>query len=132
LKLLTEGAEIAVVQITEMIGSPFSVTGIVFKLLNGFGRARRFTGPLAANDDVGPAEFQKYLRRLPRFGFGGDRGAEHFHVPRGRFFRRLADDMNVIEFKGGVAHGVPLEVFINDDTITRLTFGLPSVRNGGE
>jgi len=35
---------------------------------------------------------------------GGNRGTEHLHVPVGRRFRIFADDVDVIELEGRIAH----------------------------
>src|SRR5437870_3056871 len=69
---------------------------------------RILAGPLAANEDGHAAKLDEDLRRAARDRVGGNRGAEHLDIPFGRGFRVPADDVDVIELEGGIAHRAPL------------------------
>lgn len=103
-QLGAECGEIACVEKPEMIGAPFVVAGKPAKAANrrrvdgGLGRA------LAADDDGLAAQLHEDLRRSVGCRIVGNGGAEHVDVPlRGRL-GIAADDVNMVEGKGGVAH----------------------------
>ena len=43
-------------------------------------------------------------RRTSSNGIGGDRRTEHLDIPFGRRFGIFADDVDMVEFEGGIAH----------------------------
>lgn len=69
---------------------------------------RGLTRALAANEDCHATQIDKNLRRATSHRIGSDRGAEHLHVPIRRGFGILADDVNVVEFEGRIAHNLSL------------------------
>jgi hypothetical protein len=60
---------------------------------------------VATNDQGLTAQLQKNLRRAVGDRIGDDLSAKHLDVPGGRRVRSLADDVDVIKSKCGIAHG---------------------------
>src|SRR5207248_2742194 len=99
-----EGGEVTLVQKPEMIGAPFIVAGVI-----GVGPDRPckrgiLARALAADQDRHAAQLDKDLRRAARHGIASDSRPEHLDIPSRRGMRVLADDVDVIEFEGRIAH----------------------------
>ncbi len=92
----------------KMVDAPCVMAGKVGELPDRSGGDRSLAWPLAANEDRHATEIEENLRRTTGCRIGGDRGAEHLDVPPGRGFRIVADDVNMVEFAGGIADGSSL------------------------
>lgn len=97
-----------------MVGPPPVMAGKVGVLLNRRSGDWGFARPSAANNDRHATEIDEDLRGTTRYRVGGDRGTEHLHVPIGRRFWVLADDVDVIEFERWIAHRLHL-IFIGTE-----------------
>jgi hypothetical protein len=67
---------------------------------------RSFAGSSAADEDRHPAKVDEDLWGATRNRIGSYCGAEHLHVPISRRPRIFADDVDVIEPEGWIAHRV--------------------------
>src|SRR5271165_3538703 len=90
-----------------MVCSPCVMTGKVRVWLDRTSGDRVFARPTASDEDRHPAKLDKDLRSPTSDGVRGDGRAEHLHIPGGRSVRIAADNVNVIEFKCGIAHSSP-------------------------
>src|SRR5687768_17236779 len=105
-----------------MIGSPSVVAGEI-----GIGPDRlvgcRILPRTAATDQDGDAaELDEDLRGTAGDGVGGNGRAEHLDIPGGRCLGVFADDVDVIEFEGGIAHVVSFLTENGTSAAHRLTF----------
>ena len=88
-----------------MVGPPRVVAGEVCIRLDRPRRKWGFARPPAPDEDRHSAEIDKDLWSAARDRVGGDRGAEHLHVPIGRRPRIFADYVDVIELECRIVHG---------------------------
>src|SRR5436190_4649736 len=103
-QLGTERGKIALVQKPEMIRAPRIVAGKIGIWPDRPRRRRILTRALAADQDRHAAQLDKNLRRAARDGIASDSRAEHLDIPSRRGMRVLADDVDVIELEGRIAH----------------------------
>src|SRR5438105_7241758 len=99
-----EGGEVALIQKAEMVGAPPIMAGEIGVGPDRAGRRRVLARALAADQDGHAAQLDKNLRRAARDGIASDSRAEHLDIPSRRGMRVLADDVDVIEFEGRIAH----------------------------
>ena len=103
-QLVAERREITLVEETKIGDAPCLMAGKVSELPDRPGGDWSLARLLAANEDRHAAEIDENLRRTTACRIGGDRGAEHLDLPIRRGFRILADDVNMVEFEGRIAH----------------------------
>ena len=87
-----------------MVGPPRVVAGEVGIRLHRPRRKWGFARPPAPDEDRHSAEIDKDLWSAARDRVGGDRGAEHLHVPIGGRSGMFADYVDAIELECGIAH----------------------------
>src|SRR5688572_14442607 len=88
-----------------MIGSPGVVAGEIGKGPDRLVGCRILPRAAATDQDRDAAELDEGLRGTAGDGVGGNGRAEHLDIPGGRCLGAFADDVDVIEFEGGIAHG---------------------------
>src|SRR6266571_9038555 len=104
-QLVAEGAQVAVIEEAEVIGTPCIVAGVIGVRLNLSGSRGGLAGTLAPNDKGLATNLEEDLGGTACDRVGNDIGTKHLHVPVGRVLRALTNDMDVIKFECWIAHG---------------------------
>src|SRR6185295_1136983 len=128
-----EGRQVTLVQETEMIGAPGVVAGEIGIGPDRLVGCRILPGAAATDQDRHAAELDEDLRGPAGDGVGGNGRAEHLDIPGGRCLGVFADDVDVIEFEGGIVHGSILsdrEWYITRTSLTFLGSGYRETSHG--
>ncbi len=89
--------QVPLVAETKMVGAPFIMAGISFKLFHAPGNDWIFSGTLTADENIDTAETDGDLGCIAQLIFALDGGAKFIDVPFCGNARLLADNMDVIE-----------------------------------